>query len=319
VDIHAIARALGGEVSGGQVLCPGPGHGPRDRSLTVKLSASSPDGFIVFSHSGDDWKICHDYVRKRLGIPSRKDRRQRPSIIGKPAIAADPPKALPGLSQSDDDAKRDLVSAAQYVSEMRPLITEPLAVAYFGDLRKIDTGAIGDVLERTDVIGWHPSVYFNQPGHPLHGQRLGAILAVMTDAITAEPTGAISRTYLAPDGTKVAKAKTLGAPTGIVRLSRDDDVLGGLFIAEGLETALTAMALGLRPIWATGSSGLMAKFPLLDGVQAVNVIADHDRGGAGERAAREVEARWRAAGREVNLFRSDAPGDLNDALKGIGQ
>ena len=31
-----IAAALGGEVAAGQVLAPGPGHSPRDRSLSVK-------------------------------------------------------------------------------------------------------------------------------------------------------------------------------------------------------------------------------------------------------------------------------------------
>jgi len=62
---------------------------------------------------------------------------------------------------------------------------------------------------------------------------------------------------------------------------------------------------------------MMRSFPLLSGIEALNVIVDNDLSGAGERAAREVEARWLAAGREVNLLRSDAPGDLNDALKGI--
>ena len=35
-----IARALGGEVVGRNILlCPGPGHSPRDRSLQVTLDA----------------------------------------------------------------------------------------------------------------------------------------------------------------------------------------------------------------------------------------------------------------------------------------
>ena len=41
-DLRGIARALGGEVAGAQVLAPGPGHGPRDRSLSVRLCASAP-------------------------------------------------------------------------------------------------------------------------------------------------------------------------------------------------------------------------------------------------------------------------------------
>jgi len=65
--LGAIARALGGEVVGNQVLAPGPGHDKRDRSLSIKLSVFAPDGFIVFSHCGDDWRACHEYVRARLG------------------------------------------------------------------------------------------------------------------------------------------------------------------------------------------------------------------------------------------------------------
>jgi hypothetical protein len=110
----------------------------------------------------------------------------------------------------------------------------------------------------------------------------------MTDLVTALPTGAVSRTYIGPDLTKIGKAKTLGSPTGIVRLSADHEVLEGLFLAEGLETALAAMSVGLRPLSSTGSSGMLAGFPVPSSVQALNVIVDHDINGAGEKAAREV-------------------------------
>ena len=63
----------------------------------------------------------------------------------------------------------------------------------------------------------------------------------MSDPATAKQTGAISRTYIGADLTKIGKAKTLGSPIGIVRLSTDDEVLGGLFLAEGLETALAGL------------------------------------------------------------------------------
>jgi len=221
---------------------------------------------------------------------------------------------------------RDLVSAARIVSGMRPLISEPRAVAYFERVRKIDVAEIADVLSRNDPIGWHPAVFLNateypkpgDPPHPFHGLKLGCIIAIMTDAKTPEPTGAISRTYLAPDGTKAIKAKTLGSPRGIIRLSPDDAVEGGLFLAEGLETALSGMAIGLRPMWASGDSGVLKGFPVLAGIEALNIIADHDPDGKGEKAARDVVARWRAADREVNLFLPDAEGeDLNDALRGV--
>jgi len=219
------------------------------------------------------------------------------------------------------EAERALLSARRILSQITPLIGTP-GEAYLRNVRNIDVAAIEDVLSRTDAIGWHPSVYFSHPAdptygtleHPLHGRRLGCIVGVMTDAVTAVPTGAISRTYLGPDGTKIGKAKTLGAPAGIVRLSADD-VLGELCIAEGLETCLTGMAnFGLRPLWSTGSAGAMADFPVLSGVEALTVIADHDLNGAGERAARAAEARWLAAGKEVALYRRDVFGDLNDTL-----
>src|SRR5262249_38669343 len=63
-------HALGGEVSGRQVKVPGPGHSPTDRSLSVKLVASAPDGFVVHSFAGDDPIACKDYLRAKLGLPS---------------------------------------------------------------------------------------------------------------------------------------------------------------------------------------------------------------------------------------------------------
>ena len=85
IDVRSLQRALGGEISSGQLLCPGPGHSPRDRSLSVR---PSPDGddFVVHSHCGDDWKLCKDYVRQRLGLPAwqpgdGRDRRVDPSRL----------------------------------------------------------------------------------------------------------------------------------------------------------------------------------------------------------------------------------------------
>jgi hypothetical protein len=64
------ARDLGGDLlpGGKQILCPGPGHSEHDRSLSVKLDASAPDGFVVKSFTGDDPLACKDYVRDVLGL-----------------------------------------------------------------------------------------------------------------------------------------------------------------------------------------------------------------------------------------------------------
>src|SRR5207248_1762914 len=47
---------------------PGPGHSPKDRSLSIKLNPSAPDGFVVHSFAGDDPLQCKDHVRSKLGI-----------------------------------------------------------------------------------------------------------------------------------------------------------------------------------------------------------------------------------------------------------
>ena len=141
----------------------------------------------------------------------------------------------------DERRARSLARAAAYVREMGPVSGTP-GERNLREIRCIDPEAIADVIEYADAIGWHPGVTFHEPGHPLHGQRLGCIIGVMTDPVTALPTGAVSRTYIDEKLHKIGKAKTLGSPAGIIRLTSDEDVLLGLHLAEGLETALSAMA-----------------------------------------------------------------------------
>ena len=93
-------------------------------------------------------------------------------------------------------------------------------------------------------------------------------------------------------------------------------MLERLHIAEGLETALGAMSKGLRPMWATGSTAIMAKFLVLSGIKALTIIADHDANGAGERAAAEVASRWCEAGKEARVWKPKSKGDLNDMFMG---
>ena len=194
-DLRTIARALGGEVVGGsEILCPGPGHSPRDRSMSVKLSASSPDGFVAHSFAGDPWQDCRDHAARLLGI-RRNETARRPSE----AHRQPPP-------DPDEEVRheRKLAYVADLVAGLKPVRGTP-GEDYLHETRCIDTRRIGDALERIDAIGWHPSVRFNQDGHELHGRFLGCIIGVMTDLVTAKHTGGISRTYVY-NGRKVAKA-----------------------------------------------------------------------------------------------------------------
>jgi hypothetical protein len=151
------------------------------------------------------------------------------------------PKPAQRAPVDKDDAERpeiNLAIASQIVRELKPT-AGTRGEAYLAEARRINTAMIADVLGRTDAIGWHPAVYFSEPKyrqrgdppHPLHGRRVGAIIGIMTDPATARPTGGISRTFI-HEGRKVGKAKSLG-PAGIVRLNRDEAVLGGLSSRKG--------------------------------------------------------------------------------------
>jgi hypothetical protein len=122
-DLHRLATALGGEVSNDQILAPGPNHSKQDRSLSVKLDAGAPDGFLVHSFAGDDPIVCKDHVRKLGGLPEFKSngqRRRRSSDEVAQLLHA----AV--LSQQQEKPKGCLVATYQYVDADGALLYEVL-------------------------------------------------------------------------------------------------------------------------------------------------------------------------------------------------
>lgn len=77
IDLRNLAIALGGEIRGQEILAPGPGHSASDRSLSVKVDAGAPDGFVVNSFAGDDPIASRDYVREKAGLEPFKPSGQR--------------------------------------------------------------------------------------------------------------------------------------------------------------------------------------------------------------------------------------------------
>jgi hypothetical protein len=86
ISPQQLAAALGGEVSGNEVLAPGPGHSPRDRSLSIKIDPGAPDGFVAYSFAGDDPLECKDYIRERAGL-DRWEPTSRPKVDNIPRMA----------------------------------------------------------------------------------------------------------------------------------------------------------------------------------------------------------------------------------------
>jgi RecA-family ATPase len=112
LSLTQLASRLGGDVCNGQVLAPGPGHDPRDRSLSVKPVAGAPDDFVVFSFAEDDPIVCKDHVRRMAGLdpfkPNGSSNHRRHSPASKlngnsrqPLKPLGPPKATYDYKDKD--------------------------------------------------------------------------------------------------------------------------------------------------------------------------------------------------------------------------
>ena len=104
---------------------------------------------------------------------------------------------------------------------------------------------------------------------------------------------------------------------GLCRLWPDAEVTLGLLVGEGIETVLAA-ARGFGLGWACLDKGNLAELPVLAGIEALTIVADHDRDGGGRRAAEACARRWAAAGVEVLLWTAPDEGrDFNDQVGNV--
>ncbi len=69
----------------------------------------------------------------------------------------------------------------------------------------------------------------------------------------------------------------------------------------------------LRPTWALGSTGAIARLPVLSGIEALSILRERDE--ANRAAAEACGARWLAAGREVFDVWPNRGKDINDAIR----
>jgi len=295
--LREIARALSGDVAGHQILAPGPGHSPKDRSLVVFLDPLAPDLLRVHSHAGDDWRVCRDYVKACLGIDDRV------AQVGRPW-------ARPAASSGDDDRAR--IERAGHLwregRDPRGTIAETYLAARALSLPD-------EVADR--VLRFHPACPFRIEDGTI--MRLPAMLALFRDIATDQPCG-VHRTALKSDGSGKADLpglgnakKMLGRASGAaIKLSPDAEVTAGLGIGEGIETSLAIYSADWRPIWALGSAGAIRTFPVLPGIESLTIFADADP--AGLEVGKVCGERWQDAGRKCRIIIPPQDGqDWNDA------
>ncbi len=193
--------------------------------------------------------------------------------LGDAFIASARPK--PALQQVDKIGTKEV---ALRIWQAGDALVGTLGERYFLDHRRLDIRA----LDLDHVLRWH--------------DRCRCIVALMTTPAEDKPSG-IHRTFLNTDGSKRDR-KMLGR-AGVIRLSRDDAVTGGLGITEGVEDGLAVLVSGWSPIWAAGSAGAIRRFPVLAGIDSLTIFADADS--AGLEAAQECETRWASVGKEARI------------------
>jgi putative DNA primase/helicase len=121
----------------------------------------------------------------------------------------------------------------------------------------------------------------------VHPAMLGIVSDAHGDRI------AIHRTYLTADGHKAdvdPVRMALGPLPDVcaIRLAKFTTILG---VAEGIETALSAMALHRIPVWSTLNAGRLESWSPPEGVNEVIIFGDNDLNSVGQAAAFALGAR----------------------------
>ncbi|RAK52619.1 DUF7146 domain-containing protein [Phenylobacterium deserti] len=286
-SLEPIVRALGGDLWAGGLRAnvPAPGHGARDRSVSLLLEGGR---VVIHSFGRADWRDVLRDLQAR-GLVDADGRLAGVSPTGAATM-------LPPAMLSPAGRRR---TAEQLWSEGGAL--QGLASRHL---------AHRSVRTRSAALRFHPAV--PAAVYAGRGRRRPALLARVQAPDGS--TCAVEITYLAADGSRAAlplARKTVGVlPTGAaVRLDPPGPTL---LVAEGVFSALSAGQHFGLPAWALLSAPRLPGWRPPPGVQAVLVAAD--RGAAGEQAAAGLVRALRADGWRARVRLPPAPfGDWNEA------
>jgi putative DNA primase/helicase len=244
-DAHTITHALRGRWNAGagrgMVRCPL--HDDRNPSLSIR-DGDEPGRILVTCFAGCDRRDIIDELR-RLGLIGEAASRE--PITRKPSPPAEhkPDPAALEIWLAASPATGSVVES--YLRHRGITLPVPASLRCGSRLHldRYDMPAMVAAVQRPD----------------------GKIVAAQTTLLT---TAGKKATVSIPRITTGA----LGA--GAVRLAKAGDVLG---IAEGIETALSAMQLSGVPTWACLGAGRMHRVVVPDGVRELHVFGDNDDAG----------------------------------------
>jgi Toprim domain-containing protein len=291
----------------GRDWCVGSLAGEPGRSLRIGLAGKHrgrwreyADGthgdlldLIAAAQFGGDLRRAISWARTWLG---------QEQVVSKRANS-EPSKGQPARYETLSPYGRQIWSSCRCID------SKSMAALYLG--------ARGCALPHPDGdLRWHPALK-----HP-SGYVGPTLVALVADIQDPQRWLTLHRTWVAADGSgnkaDVNPSRMLLKDHrkfgGCIRLWPDHCVSMGLAIGEGIETCLAA-ARQFTPIWSVIDAGNLRVFPVLEGVEALTIVTDHDPAGIG--AALECGRRWQADGREVSaLYPTAAGADWADVESG---
>jgi hypothetical protein len=277
---RTIVESLGGTWRQNKGMCCCPAHDDRTPSLSVTLGRKAIL-FHCFAGCSNEEVIA---ALDRQGV------RSRDLFDGSGAVAADRPE------------KRAFNSNARRLWHSATAISDGPVEGYLAQRGILRASDQLRYLERTP-LGPRGAVQF-----------LPAMLAAVTTDIGII---AVHRTFLDTVSGKLAgferPKRALGSlGCGAVRLA--PPAAGRLGLAEGIESALSAMQLFGVPCWATLGNERFGLVTIPESVRELHLFIDNDAGG--ELAQRRALKAYSAPGRVIQPRASASAGfDWNDELK----
>ena len=298
-----IARALGGKRSGNQWKCRCPAHADKDPSMIV---FDGRDAVQVRCYAGCD-PLDIIAALRAMGLWGR-------DVDGDDvAVNGDPHEARRRRETPRADPDRNHRLAMEFWERS----VDPRGTPAEDYLR----GRGLDLPSSTAVscIRYCEQCPKGEAAQP-------ALVVLMRNVETFGPQ-AVQRLFLDIDQNKKTEAMMLGPVGGAAmmissRAETFSECLSWcprLYVCEGLETGLALHAAGHRPVWALGSAGAIARFPVLFAVGHVIICADNDNTSTGISAAIDCAERWNATPKQkaTIVMPGTTNSDFADMLKGI--
>ncbi|MFY0992726.1 DUF7146 domain-containing protein [Halomonas sp. C05BenzN] len=299
---------------------PCPVCGGRDRFRLFPDWEATGGAICNQCGAGDGWT----WWQRLTDLPAEAAARDIGERLGLDAAAATSPRrpSPPRRELSGGPRPDRRQRLKEMLAPAIPLCQSATALAY------LRHRGLGELIDRGDLPpGWraHPGLAYWEVDDQDRPQRLGDFPALVAPVRTADgQLASVHRTYLQQDGrgkAPVASPKKLARPAwerathgaAIALYPLEGDRLA---LTEGVETALAVrLAQPGLPVWACVTAGGLARWEPPTGIRSVWIMADRDRSGTGQQAARALRYRLGRQGLRVRVCLPPCP--IPDHAKGL--